>query len=138
MEGDTRVSRYPLTGVGRATIARQWDLVHRAVEVLSEDTRFLAAWLVGSLAVGDADPWSDIDLHCCVADDAVDSLRDGGWKEVVDRMTPTVMATEFHPGALGGYCITPDWVHLDLAPAARSAVEGLERSPFVTRAWCRY
>jgi hypothetical protein len=26
---------------------------------------------------------------------------------------------------VGGYCITPDWVHLDLAPAARSAVEGL-------------
>jgi hypothetical protein len=113
-------SRYPLTGIRSATTRPQWALVERAVEVLRHDPRVLAAWLVGSLASDDADPFSDIDLHVCVADEAIEELRHGGWKHLVNGITPMVMATDFTPGGIGGYCVTPDWVHLDFAPVPRS------------------
>jgi hypothetical protein len=54
-------SRYSLAGIRAATTAPQEDLIARAVEVLRGDDRVLAAWLVGSFATGEADPWSDID-----------------------------------------------------------------------------
>ncbi len=114
--------RYLLTGLREATTAPQLALIDRAAEVLSRDDRVLAGWLVGSFAVGEADPFSDVDVHCLVSDDAVEELRTD-WVELVSRITPVVMATPFFPGRLGGYCITPDWLHIDLALHPRSGLD---------------
>jgi hypothetical protein len=107
-------SRYSLAGIRAATTAPQADLIARAVEVLRGDDRVLAAWLVGSFATGEADPWSDIDLHFLVTDEGGDDLEES-WRDLLARMTPTVMAQPFSPGSDGGYAITPEWVHIDLA-----------------------
>jgi hypothetical protein len=107
-------SRYSLAGIRSATTEPQEDLIARAVDVLRTDDRVLAAWLVGSFATGGADPWSDIDLHILVTDAAADDLKDS-WRDLLHRMTPTVMAQPFYPGSDGGYAITPEWVHIDLA-----------------------
>lgn len=44
-------------------------LLERITEVLEQNPQVPAAWLLGSLAVGTADDWSDIDLYVAIADD---------------------------------------------------------------------
>ncbi|MBO0702966.1 MAG: hypothetical protein J2P38_08535, partial [Candidatus Dormibacteraeota bacterium] len=51
-------------------------------------------------------------------------LRGDGWKEVLSRITPTVMATTFpFPGIVGGYALTPEWTHIDLVFHPRTGLE---------------
>lgn len=45
------------------------DLLSRIVPDLEADARVAAAWLAGSFGRGDADEWSDLDLHIAVADE---------------------------------------------------------------------
>ena len=90
--------------------------------MLRDDDRVLAAWLVGSFARGNADPWSDIDLHCTITDDSTEQLR-AHWPDLARRITPTVQTKAFFPGSLGGYCITPEWLHLDLALHPRATLD---------------
>jgi predicted nucleotidyltransferase len=53
-----------------ATYARQRDdLLVRIVGVLHADQRVRSAWLSGSFGRGEADAWSDLDLHVAVDDD---------------------------------------------------------------------
>jgi predicted nucleotidyltransferase len=53
-----------------AAYARQRDdLLARIVGVLDADMRVRSAWLSGSFGRGDADAWSDFDLHVAVEDD---------------------------------------------------------------------
>lgn len=73
-------SSYPLTGIRTASVSWQPRMKESALEVLRADSRVLAVWLAGSLATGQADPWSDLDLHICVADEAIDAFR-GRWME---------------------------------------------------------
>lgn len=120
---DDLPTTYPLTGVRAATTAPQEALLELARAILHADERFLAAWLVGSFATGEADPWSDLDLHCCVKDAAADDLRGDGWKMVLQRITSTIMATTFPKPLIGGYALTPDWTHLDLVFVPRHAFD---------------
>jgi len=52
----------------------QTAVIQEAHRVLQADPRVLACWLEGSFASGTADPWSDVDLHVAVDDDAWDSF----------------------------------------------------------------
>jgi hypothetical protein len=122
------VSRYPLTGIRAATTDRQLTLLEHAVEVLRADDRILAAWLTGSFATGEADPWSDLDVHCCVEDDVAIALAGDGWKEVLAAVTPTVLATSLPPPVVGGYALTPEWVHLDLVFRPRSQLDAAQHA----------
>ena len=45
------------------------DLLVRIVGVLHADLRVRSAWLSGSFGRGEADAWSDFDLHVAVEDD---------------------------------------------------------------------
>jgi hypothetical protein len=123
------MSSYSLAGVRSATVEPQQRLTLRAIEVLAADERILAAWLVGGFAVGDGDAFSDVDFQCTVRDDAVDELRTS-WIDLVGRIAPTVRISPF-PGAIGGLCITPEWLHFDIVFNPQSAldpstVEGME------------
>jgi predicted nucleotidyltransferase len=44
-------------------------LLARVTDVLETDARVTAAWLSGSYGRGEADEWSDLDLHVAVADE---------------------------------------------------------------------
>lgn len=116
-------SSFPLTGIRAATTEPQLALLDHATEVLRGDERILAAWLAGSLAVGWGDPFSDVDVHCCVEDEVADALAGEGWKDVLHAITPTVMSTTFPPSTIGGYSLTPDWVHIDLVFHRRSGFD---------------
>jgi len=50
------------------------ELIARFVDACSADDRIVAAFLGGSLARGDADEFSDVDLCAVVADDAYDDV----------------------------------------------------------------
>ena len=76
------------------------------------DERIVAAWLGGSFGTGIADDYSDIDLHLLIADEHVDDFRTG-WVAVAQTICPVVV-TRSIPGLIGGWAITPDWLHLDV------------------------
>jgi hypothetical protein len=92
--------------------AGQDRLIERAADVTASDDRIRAAWLAGSFAAGTADEFSDIDLHCAISADSADWFREH-WADLARRITPVVLAGPI-PGVLGGYVITPDWMHLDI------------------------
>lgn len=104
------MTRYPLTGIRAATTEPQLALVRCATDVLQDDDRVVAAWLAGSFATGEAHPWSDVDIHCCVQDDVPGET----WRDLLAKITPTVLATALPPPTAGGYALTPEWVHVDM------------------------
>jgi hypothetical protein len=124
---------YPLPGVREATTRPQEAFIARATEVLASDARVEATYLVGGFAVGDGDPWSDVDLQCVCPDDACADLA-STWQELVARITPVVYAQPFHllapggqvTGVIGGNCITPEWLHFDIVFVPRSYFETRE------------
>lgn len=107
---------------GLADTAVQRSVIDRAPGVLAADDRILAAWLVGSFATGRADAYSDIDLHCLITDDSVEWFRHHWAQTAAELAGPLVLAQEI-PGTIGGYAITPDWLHLDLILHHRSTLD---------------
>jgi hypothetical protein len=97
-------------------------LFERTRRVAEDDARVRALWLGGSLARGDADAASDLDLLLAVADDAhAEFARD--WRAWLARITPTLIARPqpFLPGSF--YSVTTGGERLDVVvePAARLA-----------------
>lgn len=121
MDG-TWETRYPLTGIRAATTAPQTALIERATSILRDEPDVLALWLGGSFASDRGDAYSDVDLHCCVPDQVLPKLAGEGWKDLLHRVTPTVMATTFPGGLVGGYALTPDWTHVDLVVHGRGGL----------------
>jgi predicted nucleotidyltransferase len=80
---------------GELTTETQEALIARTREVLKADKRVIACWLEGSSARGNADAWSDVDMHVVVADDDAASFLTGR-KEVVERIA-TVLALDDVP-----------------------------------------
>ncbi len=79
---------------------------------LTDDPRIEAAWLAGSLARGNADVHSDVDIHCLVADDSVDWFGKH-WPMTAAAIMPLVLHGSI-PGLIGGLAHSPGWQHLDL------------------------
>jgi hypothetical protein len=88
------------------------ELLDRAVEVLRLDSRVLAVWLSGSLARGDADAQSDLDLILAVTDEGFEPFGQG-WEGWLASITPTVLAKRI-AGLAGFYAVTPEWLRLDV------------------------
>lgn len=98
---------------GAGGTAPQRRLIERARAVLPQDERILAAWLVGSFATGEADTYSDVDLHCSVTDESADWFREH-WAELAGRIAGPLVLAQDIAGVIGGYSVTPAWLHLDL------------------------
>src|SRR5690348_3652648 len=58
----------------RDLVTRRDALIARIVTLARSDDRFQAAWLQGSIARADSDPYSDVDAYLAVEDDAVGSV----------------------------------------------------------------
>lgn len=74
-----------MTRSDRVATEAQESLIERARKVLEADPRVIACWIEGSFARGNADAWSDVDLHAVVADDDAASFL-AGRKELVERI----------------------------------------------------
>jgi hypothetical protein len=96
-------------------------LLERAAAVFAADLRVRALWVGGSLARGDADVHSDLDLIATVADADFDALV-GTWREWLAEITPTVLARQlpFFPSIV--YSLTPACERLDVVLERVSAV----------------
>jgi hypothetical protein len=108
----------------------QQALVDRCVAVLTADDRVLGAWLDGSLGQGAGDEWSDVDLHCYVADDDLPSF-DAGWRDVVAAILGAPPVWTHHLGAsafgqVGGAAVADDLRHVDLMVFGRTRLDGKE------------
>jgi predicted nucleotidyltransferase len=104
---------------------RQQQVIERARTVLPDDERILAGYLVGSYGTGEADRFSDVDVHCVVTDDSLEWFEQN-WADVLRSFTgPTVLA-DWIPGLVGGLGITPDWLHVDLVIHSLSSFDRLQ------------
>jgi hypothetical protein len=104
-----------------ATTAPQEALISRAREGFIADERVVAAYLVGGLAVGQGDPWSDVHLQCPVRDDTEQAVA-SSWHEIANAIAPTAYIQPF-AGTTGGLCVTPQWLHFGLVSHAASSVD---------------
>lgn len=85
----------------------------RARDLLPADERILAVYLIGSYGTGQADRFSDVDVHLVVTDDSIDWFEQH-WDDVLRQLTGPTVLTDRVPGLIGGLGITPDWLHVDL------------------------
>lgn len=97
-------------------------MIDRAPGILAADERILAGWLVGSFATGRADAHSDVDLHCLITDESAEWFRRHWSRTAIALVGPLVLAQDI-PAVIGGYTITPDWLHLDLVLHPRSHLD---------------
>jgi hypothetical protein len=117
----------------RAPFALRRDaLIDRAVVKFASDPRFPSGWLEGSLADGNADDFSDIDLYLAV--------RDSDWTEVfndrramVEKIAP-ILASMDIVGIFGVAALVEGPVKLDLFLERESAVGSHPRHA-VKRLW---
>ena len=95
-------------------------LLDQCIEVLRADDRVRAAWVHGSLARGDADALSDLDVIVAVADDDVPSYA-AEWRDRLRSMTPTLMARASFGDTGSWLAITPTCQRFDMwvEPASR-------------------
>jgi predicted nucleotidyltransferase len=120
--------------------ARRDALLARLIERFEQDERVGSAWLSGSFGRGEADEWSDLDLHVAIQDadfDAVIANKDdlfawGGQPLLIQAGFPS----ESMPGGrfwLVMYegCVEVDWNIGPVSVAARPAASHIvfERQP---------
>lgn len=104
---------------------RQQQLLEATVRTLEAEPVVAGAWLGGSYGQGVGDDYSDVDVHCYVADDDLVAIETNG-RELIDAITPSVMCRQLGSaelGSVGWAVITPRWDHLDLWFTTRSNVE---------------
>jgi predicted nucleotidyltransferase len=119
-----------------AAAAEQHAFLERLTAGLREDARVVAAWVIGSLASGGGDTYSDIDLLVAVRDEDFAAVV-ADWPLLLDRLTPTVFAQRLGAAdKLTITAITPEWQRFDitLASAADSRPHGYQVAPLFTRA----
>jgi hypothetical protein len=104
-------------------------LADRALEALGLDGRVVAVFVGGSLATGQVDEESDLDLTVIVDDSGLDSFWEGlgRWFHSVGR--PVAVAPGPMPHLLTG--LMHDGLRLDVAVVARTALASRPRRPMV-------
>lgn len=95
----------------------------------------MAAWVIGSLADGGGDAYSDVDLLVAVRDGDFAAVV-AAWPQFLAQLTPTVFARQI--GAKDKptiTAITPEWLRFDitLASAADPRPHGYRAAPLFAR-----
>jgi len=105
------------------------DLFSNVRAACVADARIRAAWLGGSVARGEADAGSDLDVLLAIDDDLFDDFA-AGWRDWLAAVSPTLLAQEL-PGMPGSFAATTvACLRLDVVT---EPVSSLETSPYRTR-----
>lgn len=98
----------------RDLVKRRDALLDRLVALAQADDRIPAAWLQGSLARGDSDPWSDVDAYLAIEDGAFDSV----WADRASLLArlgrPLAWSDATVPGLKALHALLDGGVKLDL------------------------
>jgi predicted nucleotidyltransferase len=105
--------------------ARQQLVIERARTLLPEDDRILAVYLIGSYGTGEADEFSDVDVHCVVTEESA-AWFEQHWREPLATIAGPLVFTDGVPGLIGGLGITADWLHVDFFVHPPAAFDRLE------------
>ena len=103
------------------TIEERDRVRDRVLELASADERVVAAAVVGSLAHGEGDEWSDLDLTFGVADGVpVAEVLDDFTRVVVEDFDAVTLVDLERGGTTYRVFLLPDWLQVDLSftPAA--------------------
>jgi predicted nucleotidyltransferase len=93
------------------------ELLDAAIEAASADQRIIALLLTGSLAAGESDAHSDIDLAMVVAPDDLPE-RTAEARRWVEALTEVILWKQVYPPYPLFHAITPEWLRFDLTIAA--------------------
>lgn len=97
-----------------APVPWQRRCLSAAIQILPTCPGVQAVWVGGSLARGDGDRFSDVDLNCLVTDDSL-GWWGQQWSEVVSRLVgPLSLARTINDSIVGGFTVASDWRHVDL------------------------
>jgi predicted nucleotidyltransferase len=98
------------------------QLFDHVLEAVRRDPRIRALWLGGSLARGDADAGSDLDLILTVRDDALDWFVDN-WRQWIEPVAALLLARPLpgHPGSF--FATTQDCLRLDVIVECSSELQ---------------
>ena len=98
------------------------------VALAERDERVVAAAVIGSLALGKGDDWSDLDLTFGLADDASKDAVLADWtRELADAFDAVPLFDLEQPELTYRVFLLPAWLQVDLSFAARSTVQGNDR-----------
>jgi len=82
------------------------DLVQKLTAHLQQDNRVRAAWLAGSIARGEDDWLSDIDLYVAVTDESIEEVVQGRHEFAAQPVTPTLSMDQMRNAPpRGGYLL---------------------------------
>lgn len=114
---------------------KQRALLERLTATLRGDERIVAAWVIGSLANGDGDSYSDVDLLVAVREERFGAIV-ADWPLFLEGLYPTVSARQL--GTIDKptiSAITPEWLCFDitLASAADPRPHGYTAALLFTR-----
>ncbi|MEJ7691325.1 MAG: nucleotidyltransferase domain-containing protein [Nocardioidaceae bacterium] len=98
------------------------DLLRSVYAACVDDPRIRAAWLGGSVARGEADAGSDLDVLLAIDDDSFDEFA-GSWRDWLAAVSPTLLAQEL-PGLPGSFAVTTlECLRLDVVAEPVSSLE---------------
>ena len=118
-----------------ASAADQRAFLERLTASLREDERIAAAWVIGSLAHGGGDAYSDVDLLVAVRGEDFGAVV-AAWPAFLARLSPTVFAQQLGSAEMPTVtAITPEWLRFDitLASAAAPRTLGYQAAPLFAR-----
>jgi predicted nucleotidyltransferase len=111
-----------------ATVEERDRVRDRVLELASADDRVVAAAIVGSLAHGAGDEWSDLDLTFGVADEVpVADVLDHFTRVMVEDFDAVTLVDLDRGGTTYRVFLLPDWLQVDLSFTPASAFR--EASP---------
>jgi len=111
----------------------QQALIDKLAAALSADARIESAWLYGSLARGESDAWSDVDLVAVVAEDALAAVVKGYGADL------SAIGEIVHKQTLYGriiHAVVADWSRFDITfvtPAELAARDAAAHKPLFAR-----
>src|SRR5581483_10115528 len=106
------------------------ELFARLAGAGAADERVRGMWLSGSIARGDADIASDLDVLLAISDDGFDAFA-AGCRDWIAAITPTLIAQPLPFAPACFTCVTPARLRFDLVS---ERVSDLPRTIFPTRA----
>lgn len=107
------------------------EVIARFADVCSSDERVVAAFVGGSIARGEADPYSDVDLCVVATDEAIDEVF-ADRAALIERLGTPLFLEDWGDDVREVFVILPDGLDVEMFVVAERQLRDLEVGPFLT------